>query len=227
MYRREEVSPWPRRAFVVAHLAMVALSAWILLGTGTEVLGRVVGRSWIAGDPGRRWLLASFALVLWLRMSATVLVLLERRFTWQEMGVVSFGAAMYQFGFACLGVASSRALGAWDVVAVALFAAGSALNTGSEWARLRFKRRPENRGRLYTRGPFALVRHPNYLGDVVWGVGWAVATRSGWSAVIVVAEVAGFVFVNIPQLSAHLEQRYGEAYRTWASRTARLVPWIY
>lgn len=227
MYRRDEVSRWPRRAFVIAHLAMAALSAWILLGDGTEVLGRVVGVSWAAGDPGRRWLLATFALVLWVRMSVTVLVLLGRRFTWQEMALVSVGAAMYQLGFAGLGVTSSRALGAWDGVAVALFVAGSALNTGSEWARARFKRRPENRGRLYTRGPFAVVRHPNYLGDVMWGVGWALATRSGWSAVIVLVEVAGFVFVNIPQLSAHLEQRYGEDYRAWAARTARLVPWIH
>ncbi len=227
MYRPDEVSPWPRRAFVVAHLALAALSVWILLGNGTEAIGRAVGASWTVGDIARRWLLAAFAVVLWARMSATVLVLLQRRFTWQEMGLVTFGAAMYQLGFACLGAASGPSLGAWDVPAVALFVAGSALNTGSEWARLRFKRRPENRGRLYTRGPFALVRHPNYLGDVLWGVGWALATRSAWSAIIVAVEVAGFVFVNIPQLSAHLEERYGDAYRTWASRTARLVPWIY
>ena len=137
---------------------------------------------------------------------------------------MTFGAAMYQLGFAGLGAASGPSLGAWDVPAVALFVAGSALNMGSEWARLRFKRRPENRGRLYTRGPFALVRHPNYLGDVLWGVDWALATRSAWSAIIVAVEVAGFVFVNIPQLSAHLEERYGDAYRTWASRTARRGP---
>lgn len=227
MYGRSEVSRWPRRAMVVAHLLIVALAAWFLAGPGTTAVGHLLGVGWHAGAPGRRALLLAFGIVLWLRMSATALVLLRRRFGWNEMGTVAGGLLLYQLGFALLGVGSPRGLGALDLLAAALFLAGGALNTLSEWARLRFKARPENRGKLYTRGPFAVVRHPNYLGDILWGVGWALATRSPWSALIVAAEIAGFVFVNIPQLSAHLEQRYGDAYRAWAARTARLVPWIY
>lgn len=227
MYGLEEVSRWPRRAMVAVHALVAALSGWFLVGSGTLSVGHLLGVTWLPGDPGRRALLLAFGIVLWLRMSGTALVLLRRRFRWSEMGAVAGGVALYQLGFALLGVGSPQAPGPWDVLAVVLFLGGGALNTLSEWARLRFKARPENRGKLYTHGPFALVRHPNYLGDCLWGVGWALATRSPWSVLIVAAEVSGFVFVNIPQLSAYLEQRYGDAYRAWAARTARLVPWIY
>ncbi len=212
---------------VVAHALVAALAGWFLVGPGTLAVGHLLGVAWVPGAPGRRALLLAFGIVLWLRMSGTALMLLRRRFRWNEMGAVVGGVALYQLGFALLGVGSPRPLGPWDVVATLLFLGGGALNTLSEWARLRFKSRPENRGKLYTHGAFALVRHPNYLGDCLWGVGWALATRSPWSILIVLAEISGFVFVNIPQLSAYLEQRYGDAYRDWARRTARLVPWIY
>jgi len=212
---------------VLAHALVTVLAGWFLVGSGTQAVGHLLGVTWVPGDAGRRALLLAFAVVLWLRMSGTALILLRRRFAWNEMGAVVGGVALYQLGFALLGVGSRQALGALDVLAVLLFLGGGALNTGSEWARLRFKARPENRGRLYTRGSFALVRHPNYLGDCLWGVGWALATRSPWSILIVAAEVAGFVFVNIPQLSAYLERRYGDDYRAWAAKTARLVPWLY
>ena len=227
MYGHDEVSRWPRRAMVLVHALVTALAGWFLVGPGTRAVGGLLGVTWVPGDPGRRALLLAFAVVLWLRMSGTALLLLKRRFRWSEMAAVGGGVALYQLGFALLGVGSPRSLGALDVMATLLFLGGGALNTGAEWARLRFKARPENRGKLYTRGPFALVRHPNYLGDCLWGIGWALATRSPWSVVIVAAEVSGFVFVNIPQLSAYLEQRYGDAYRAWASKTARLVPWLY
>lgn len=227
MYGHEEVSRRPRRAMVAVHALVTALAGWFLVGSGTGSVGHLLGVAWAPGDPGRRALLLAFGIVLWLRMSGTALVLLRRRFRFSEMGAVIGGVALYQLGFALLGVGSPQPLGAWDVVAALLFLGGGALNTLSEWARLRFKARPENRGKLYTRGPFALVRHPNYLGDCLWGVGWALATRSPWSILIVLAEISGFVFANIPQLSAYLERRYGDAYREWARHTARLVPWIY
>lgn len=227
MYEHAEVSRWPRRGMVAAHLVVVALVGWFLVGSGTSAVSAWLGVTWTPGDPARRAVLLAFAIILFLRMSVTALVLLERRFRWSEMGMVSAAIALYQLGFGLLGVGNGRALDGWDTVAVILFLGGGALNSLSEWARKRFKARPENRGKLYTQGAFALVQHPNYLGDILWGIGWALLGRSPWAIIIVVAEISGFVFVNIPQLSVYLEQRYGDAYRTWARRTARLVPYLY
>jgi len=227
MYGHEEVTRWPRRAMVAAHALIVALAAWFLVGSGTAVVGGWLGVSWTPGDPFRRGLLLAFAVVLWLRMSTTALVLLERRFRWSEMATIVVGLLVYQLGFGLLGAGTQRPLDGWDTLAVVLFLGGGALNTLSEWARRRFKSRPQNKGKLFTKGPFAVVRHPNYLGDILWGIGWALLARSPWAIVIVLAEISGFVFVNIPQLSAYLELHYGDAYRAWAKRTARLVPFLY
>jgi hypothetical protein len=57
---------------------------------------------------------------------------------------------------------------------------GSALNTGAERQRYRWKRRPENAGHLYTGGLFAYARHINYFGDQVLFTGWALITGRLW-----------------------------------------------
>ena len=36
-----------------------------------------------------------------------------------------------------------------------------------------FKRRPENKGKLFTGGLFAVSMHPNYFGDLLWVSGYA------------------------------------------------------
>merc|ERR1712232_829869 len=65
---------------------------------------------------------------------------------------------------------------------IAFYSLGSWLNTWSELQRKWWKARPENKGRCYTLGLFALSRNINYLGDVVLFAGWAVATGRWWNA---------------------------------------------
>eukprot|EP00494_Astrolonche_serrata_P020197 UN20415 len=38
--------------------------------------------------------------------------------------------------------------------------------------------RPENEGKLYTQGFFSITRHPNYFGDILIFVGWALLTQN-------------------------------------------------
>jgi protein-S-isoprenylcysteine O-methyltransferase Ste14 len=38
---------------------------------------------------------------------------------------------------------------------------------------------------------------------------------------------AGFVFVNIPVLDAHLHDHYGSAFDEYAQRTRKLIPFVY
>ena len=49
---------------------------------------------------------------------------------------------------------------------------GTFLNTWPEVMRMHWKRRSENKGKLYTKGYFAHLRNPNYLGDVIWATGY-------------------------------------------------------
>lgn len=227
MHGEQEKTALPRFVWIVAHGLLVACAAWLLLAGGAERLGDWTGLLLNGDAPRRRVLLFLCGVVLWLRMTVTALVLLERRVLWSEVGAVLIALATYQLGFALLGAGAEAPLGVIDAGAVAIFVLGSALNTGSEVARRRFKHDPSNRGRLYTRGPFRLVRHPNYLGDLLWVSGWALLTRNPWAALIPLALFSGFVFLFIPQLSRYLAKRYGDDYRQWAEQTRRIIPFVY
>ncbi len=227
MHGQSETSNLPRTVWVLAHSLILLLVAWLLLGGGITEIGHLLGQDWPAGDPTRRGWLLTFGIVLWLRMALGAFVLLKRRFAWSECISVIGAVAFYQLGFALLGAASPTPTEPIDGLAIAVFALGSALNTAAEVARKRFKDDPANAGRLYTGGPFSLVRHPNYLGDVLWALGWAMMTRNPWAFLLPAIAAAGFVLFFIPQLSAYLAGRYGEQYEDWARRTTRLVPFVY
>ena len=227
MHGEQEDSRLPRVVWVVLHAAQVVVSLWILLGGGYHAIGRWLGARWLPGDLGRRAVLAAFAVILWVRMTVTAFYILRRRFGWAESLPVIFATALYQWGFAMFGGGARGPLNLLDWSGIGLYIAGSYLNTGSELQRRAFKARPENRGRLYTGGWFAFTRHPNYLGDTLWGLGWGLATHNPWSAVIIAIEVGGFLFSQIPALDRYLESRYADAYRAWARNTKRFLPFVY
>jgi hypothetical protein len=64
-------------------------------------------------------------------------------------------------------------------------------------------------------GPYRFVRHPLYLGSSIIGVGFAVATDSLWSAVVVVAYLAATLAAAIRTEEATLERRYGPEYAAY------------
>jgi len=112
-------------------------------------------------------------------------------------------------------------------IGVALFLIGSWMNTWSEHQRSIWKTRPENHGRLYTGGLFHYTRHPNYLGDVLSFSGLCLISGRWITAIIPALMLAGFVFVNIPMLDAHLQEHYGNEFTYYAAQTRKLIPFIY
>jgi len=227
MYGLEEKSYLPRTVWVTFHLMFVVIAGWLFFADGISIVGSWVGLSWQPGHLGRRMLLIAFGFILFARMTFTAFVLLKRRFDWTECWAVMGAVAFYQLGFAFLGATTTTALSLIDLFAVFLFGLGSFLNTGAELQRKQFKENPDNAGKLYSRGLFGVVRHPNYLGDIVWALGWALLTRNGWALIIPTAAAAGFVFMFIPKLSEYLSNRYGEQYEAWSRRTKRLIPCVY
>jgi steroid 5-alpha reductase family enzyme len=69
-------------------------------------------------------------------------------------------------------------LGAYQYAGAALFSAGILIELGSEVQRTLFKKDPENKGKVYTGGLFALSRHVNYFGYTLWRSGFALASGS-------------------------------------------------
>jgi protein-S-isoprenylcysteine O-methyltransferase Ste14 len=39
--------------------------------------------------------------------------------------------------------------------------------------------------------------------------------------------LAGFVLVNVPALDEHLDEKYGSAFDEYATRTRKLIPFVY
>jgi protein-S-isoprenylcysteine O-methyltransferase Ste14 len=83
---------------------------------------------------------------------------------------------------------------------------------------------PEAR-RLVTRGPYALVRHPLYLGEMVAIAGVALQHLSAW-ALLLLGLVWAFLLWRMKYEELVLSQSFPE-YGDYMARTARLVPGVY
>src|SRR2546423_6936346 len=104
------------------------------------------------------------------------------------------------------------------------------LACGMTWAvyslsylRNRFSIVPEVRG-LMTAGPYAIVRHPIYLGEIIAGLGLVIPTILSLHAVVFA------VFVAAQLIRTYYEERVLRSayptYETYARRTRRLIPFI-
>jgi protein-S-isoprenylcysteine O-methyltransferase Ste14 len=77
---------------------------------------------------------------------------------------------------------------------------------------------------LTTTGPYAYTRHPLYLGSLVMAGGFAIAGRSLW---IVLAMVALFIVVYIPVIRLeeyYLHGTYQERFNEYARAVPALLP---
>lgn len=83
---------------------------------------------------------------------------------------------------------------------------------------------PEAR-RLVTRGPYSIVRHPLYVGEMVAIVGIAVLHWSPWALSLVAVQCI-FQFQRMKIEESMLVKVFPE-YRDYMARTARLVPGVF
>lgn len=227
MHGEHDRTPGPPFVLAGINVVFVATAVWLLLGGGLEVLVRRGPLEFEAGDWGRRALLAGMFLVYLLRFSFTTLVLLRRRMGWREVATVAPWLAFVYGALALLGGSNPRGVGFPAVVGIALYLAGSFLNTASEWGRLRWKRHPEHAGSLYTGGLFAYSMHINYFGDVVLFTGFALVAGTYGALIVPVLMTLSFAFVHVPILDAYLADRYGDEFRKYAQETKRLIPGVW
>jgi len=83
---------------------------------------------------------------------------------------------------------------------------------------------PEAR-QLVMSGPYAIVRHPMYLGEVLGSAGMALQGLSVFSLLLYLV----FVWVQLQRMTYEegvLQRAFAE-YDTYRGRTARLIPWLY
>lgn len=156
-----------------------------------------------------------------------MLFLLKRKIPLEEAFSVLLAFALYYVGFALLVLDTSIALDGWDGIGVFLFVSGSFINTTAELQRHFWKQKPENTGKLFTRGFFRYSMHINYFGDLLWVTGAAVVTRNLWAAIIPLLIFCFFAFYNIPKLDAYLADKYKEKFLAYKKKTKKFIPFIY
>jgi len=111
-----------------------------------------------------------------------------------------------------------------QLLGVGLIAAGIALDL---WAMFTMWRRRANilphqaATALVTSGPFAWSRNPIYLGNTTLLVGAGLAFAMPWFLPAAMAAAVAVTHLAIVREEAHLNARFGAAWRDYAARTGR------
>lgn len=180
-------------------VGVVALVAW----ASFELVFRAPGeaRRWHSTGMDRAstaLLVLAFAVAIVVPVVlATVAVGRVGQAAWAGVALAAFGLALRAWGMRTLGGAYSRAL-----------------------------RTTSDQG-LVTTGPYRWVRHPGYLGSIAVWVGAALAFHSWLAALLVAMVMAGAYGWRISAEERMLADRFGEEYRAYRVRTARLIPGIF
>lgn len=212
---------------MIIEAVFIALSIYIMFGNGQSWFATFPGLAPDAEIPGRRLLLLGFSLVTFLRVLFTLFYLLHRKMVWAEVASIPFAFLLYYIGFAILILPNGQPLGGLDYFAIALFAFGGVLNTGSELQRDIFKKKPENKGRLFTGGLFAWSMHINFFGDVLWVSAFAIVAGHWLGIAIPVLLLVLFMVSLVPALDTYLRGRYGADFEAYEKTTKRLIPFIW
>lgn len=92
----------------------------------------------------------------------------------------------------------------------------------------RFKKNPENAGKVMDQGLWRLTRHPNYFGDALlwWGIG-LVGAETGSGVIGLIGPLVMTVFLlrvsGVPMLERSLMKRR-EGYAEYVARTSGFIP---
>ena len=111
-------------------------------------------------------------------------------------------------------------LGAAVTIAGLLFAVWAREHLGSNWSRsVTIKQGHE----LITTGPYAVVRHPIYTGILTGFLGMAIAISQVRGVIVFVLFFLAF-WIKLRMEEQWMRSQFGEAYASYAHRTAALVP---
>jgi steroid 5-alpha reductase family enzyme len=212
------------------HLAFVAGFDTMALVTAVYV--------WHGGLHPRSVLVAAMVAVYLIRMNwvllvwstTTALAKLDQRMTLSQkvtLALVLANAAGWGY---CLpfyfATRDSRSLDWADGVAIGLYLVGTVFHFGSDYQKRRFKLGEAARGELLHTGFWALCRHPNYFGDFLIYVSFAVVGASLWGWVAPLLNVVQYAFDAIPKNEAWAAERYGPAWEAYRATTKAFVPYL-
>ncbi|MDT8392997.1 MAG: DUF1295 domain-containing protein [Bacteroidales bacterium] len=123
----------------------------------------------------------------------------------------------------------SNGLNWLDYAALAVWTIGFIFEAGGDLQLALFKRKPENRGKVYSSGLWKYTRHPNYFGDsaVWWSYAlFCIAAGSYWPVIgsvlmtLLIIKVSG-----VALLDRSMPERRPE-YADYIGKTSAFIPWF-
>lgn len=226
MYGLTGASPAQRITLAILIACCVCVAWWLLFG-GIAAVGTHFGVHWVSATLLRRAVLAIALTIYFVRVLFTEFIFLKRGVSWNEVSTIAPWAFCIYVFLAFAAGTNPAPLGLAGVDGILLFLLGSWMNSYAEYQRHVWKQCPDHRGRLFTRGLFRLVRHPNYLGDLISFSGLCLIAGRWFTVFIPALMLCGFVFVNVPALDAHLREHYGAAFDDYARKTRKLIPFVF
>lgn len=208
-------------------LFLLWLSYWILFQNGGDWLEKNFGIYNSYKNFDRRTIIFVFNIIIFIRLAFMMFFLLKRKMPWEESISVTFAFALYYIGFSIFVLPTQSPIDVIDFLAIILFIIGCTLNSLSEIQRNKWKKNPENKGKIYTEGLFKYSRHINYFGDVLWIAAYSIVTKNFYSIIIPIFLFCFFAFYNAPKLDKYLKSKYGKSYDAYAEKTKMLIPYLF
>ena len=116
-----------------------------------------------------------------------------------------------------------------DIIGLFVWLVGFFFEAGGDYQLSRFKRIPQNKGKIMSSGLWKYTRHPNYFGEAVmwWGVFLiALSVPYGWTAVISPILIT-FLLLRVSGVTM-LEKKYAgnKEFEAYSKRTNTFFPWF-
>ena len=158
----------------------------------------------------------------------------EKRYWW-----ISFfqtfmlqGILMWLISAPLLGAqyySSNSELNLFDYLGILLWIIGFAFEAGGDFQLARFKRNPENKGKVLNYGFWRYTRHPNYFGDSAVWWGYGIICIAAGSYVPILGSILMTALIIKVSGVALLEKSLKEKkpqYKEYIEKTSAFIPWF-
>lgn len=115
-------------------------------------------------------------------------------------------------------------LGWWDGLAVGVYVVGTVFHAGADYQKMRFKQIPKSKGRILDTGWWSLCRHPNYFGDFLIYVSFALLAQNPWAWIAPFLNLFQYLFDAIPKNEKWAAEKYGERWTAYKKSTPMFLP---
>ena len=151
------------------------------------------------------------------------------RFWWVSLitvfGLQAFLLWLIAFPIQFVGFnADGASLGWLDVVGVMLWLVGFFFESVGDWQLARFRGDPNNRGKVLDSGLWRYTRHPNYFGDFLIYVSFALSGAWIWGIFSPIANLGQYFGDALPKNEKKSAERYGTLWSNYVSTTPVFVP---